>query len=69
MRATALSYEGLDGGHAPADIALMAGEASSLLDAWASSPSGFYACLSGFFQRAGDGGCQQGRERAEAGGA
>jgi hypothetical protein len=27
MRATALSYEGLDGGHLPAGIALMAGEA------------------------------------------
>jgi len=30
--------EGLDGSHAPAGIALMAGEASGLLDAWASSP-------------------------------
>jgi len=29
----------LDGGLAPAGIALMAGEASGLLDAWASSPS------------------------------
>jgi hypothetical protein len=28
---------GLDGGHAPAGIALMAGKASGLLDAWASS--------------------------------
>jgi hypothetical protein len=36
--------EGLDGGHAPAGIALMAGEASGLLDVWASNPSGFYAC-------------------------
>ena len=35
---------GLDGGHAPAGIALMAGEASGLLDAWASSPDGFYTC-------------------------
>src|SRR3989442_6254743 len=32
--------QGLDGGHAPAGIALMAGEASGLLDAWASSPGG-----------------------------
>jgi hypothetical protein len=30
---------GLDGGHAPAGIALMAGEASGLLDGWASSPN------------------------------
>jgi hypothetical protein len=28
----------------PAGIALIAGEASGLLDVWASSPSGFYAC-------------------------
>src|SRR2546426_9910541 len=33
---------GLDGGHAPAGIALMAGEASGLLDAWASSPGSVY---------------------------
>jgi hypothetical protein len=31
-------WAGLDGGHAPAGIALMTGEASGLLDAWASSP-------------------------------
>ena len=34
--------EGLDGSHAPAGIALMAGEASGLLDAWASSPESLY---------------------------
>src|SRR2546428_13372438 len=34
--------QGLDGGHAPAGIALMAGEASGLLDAWASSPGSVY---------------------------
>jgi hypothetical protein len=43
MYASALSYEGLDGGHAPAGIALMAGEARGLLDAWASSPGGILA--------------------------
>jgi hypothetical protein len=40
--------EGLDGGHAPAGIALVTGEASGLLDAWASSPSEFYAVVCGF---------------------
>ena len=37
--------EGLDGGHAPAGMALMTGEAVvGLLDAWASSPREVYAC-------------------------
>jgi len=36
--------DGLDGGHAPAGIALMAGALEGVLDAWASSPTGFYTC-------------------------
>jgi hypothetical protein len=39
-RLAAFANDGLDAGHAPAGIALMAGKVVSLLDAWASSPRG-----------------------------